>query len=213
MLAKDVKVERYILNHTTPEDPILTELNRQTHLQVLQPRMVSGHLQGKILEMISRMLKPEAILEIGTFTGYSAICLAKGLTPNGILHTFEINDELEEIAADYIAKSNLTDKIQQHIGSALEHAPKLNLKFDLIFIDGDKREYPQYYLMAKEFLKPNGFILVDNVLWDGKVVEEPTPTDDYTRGILEFNQMVQDDPHVRNVILPFRDGITLIQLM
>lgn len=213
MLAKDIKIERYILNHTTPEDPILTELNRQTHLQVLQPRMVSGHLQGKILEMISLMLKPEAILEIGTFTGYSAICLAKGLTPNGTLHTFEINDELEEIAAEYISKSSLTDKIHQHIGSALELAPALNLKFDLIFIDGDKREYPQYYIMAKKLLKPKGFILADNVLWDGKVVEEPTPTDDYTRGIMEFNQMVQDDIQVQNVILPFRDGMTLIQML
>lgn len=213
MLEKDLKIERYILNHTTPEDPILTALNRQTHLKVLQPRMVSGHLQGKILEMISLMLKPEAILEIGTFTGYSAICLAKGLTPNGILHTFEINDELEEIAAEYIAKSNLTDKIQQHNGSALEFAPALNLKFDLIFIDGDKREYPEYYIMAKELLKPKGFILADNVLWDGKVVEEPMPIDDYTRGIMKFNQMVQEDNRVQNVILPFRDGMTLIQMM
>ena len=169
MLAKDLEIERYILSHTTKEDGILTELNRQTHLKVLQPRMVSGHLQGKILEMVSFMVKPETILEIGTFTGYSAICLAKGLAPNGVLHTFEINDELEEFAAQFISQSNLTDRIVQHIGSALDLAPLLGIKFDLIFIDGDKREYPQYYQMAKRLIKPNGFILADNVLWDDKL--------------------------------------------
>ena len=213
MLAKDLDIERYILNHTTLEDSILTELNRRTHLQVLQPRMVSGHLQGKILEMISFMINPEAILEIGTFTSYSAICLAKGLATNGILHTFEINDELEEFAAEFIAKSNLTDKIVQHIGSALDLVPSLDIKFDLIFIDGDKREYPQYYQMAKQMVKPKGFILADNVLWDGKVVEVPVPTDDYSQEIMKFNQMVQDDPQVENVIMPFRDGMTLIRMV
>ncbi|TCN70242.1 O-methyltransferase [Acetobacteroides hydrogenigenes] len=213
MLAKDLEIERYILSHTTKEDGILTELNRQTHLKVLQPRMVSGHLQGKILEMVSFMVKPETILEIGTFTGYSAICLAKGLAPNGVLHTFEINDELEEFAAQFISQSNLTDRIVQHIGSALDLAPLLGIKFDLIFIDGDKREYPQYYQMAKRLIKPNGFILADNVLWDGKVIETPTPTDDYTRGILEFNKIVQDDPHVQNVIMPLRDGMTIIRML
>lgn len=213
MLAKDLDIERYILNHTTLEDSILTELNRRTHLQVLQPRMASGHLQGKILEMISFMINPEAILEIGTFTGYSAICLAKGLAPTGILHTFEINDELEEFAAEFIAKSNLTGKIVQHIGSALDLAPSLGIKFDLIFIDGDKREYPQYYQMAKQMVKSKGFILADNVLWDGKVVKVPVPTDDYSRGIMKFNQMVQDDPQVENVIMPFRDGMTLIRMV
>jgi caffeoyl-CoA O-methyltransferase len=213
MLAKDQEIERYILNHTTPENPILTELNRQTHLQVLQPRMVSGHLQGKILEMISSMLRPEAILEIGTFTGYSAICLAKGLAPNGILHTFEINDELEGFAAEFIDKCKLTSKIVQHIGSALDLAPSLGIKFDLIFIDGDKREYPQYYQMAKTLVKPNGYILADNVLWDGKVIEIPTPTDSYTQGIMKFNKMVQEDPQVENVIIPLRDGMTLIRIL
>lgn len=213
MLAKDLEIERYILSHTTKEDGILTELNRQTHLKVLQPRMVSGHLQGKILEMVSFMVKPETILEIGTFTGYSAICLAKGLAPNGVLHTFEINDELEEFAAQFISQSNLTGRIVQHIGSALDLAPLLGIKFDLIFIDGDKREYPQYYQMAKRLIKPNGFILADNVLWDGKVIETPTPTDDYTRGILEFNKIVQDDPHVQNVIMPLRDGMTIIRML
>lgn len=210
MLAKDREIEHYILDHTTPESPVLTELNRRTHLQVLQPRMVSGHLQGVVLEMISRMISPQSILEIGTFTGYSAICLAKGLCSNGVLHTYEINDELEGFATEFIEKSNLSDKIVQHIGSALDHAPSLGIKFDLIFIDGDKREYPQYYAMAKKILAPNGFILADNVLWDGKVVEDPTPKDDYTQGILNFNKMVQDDPEVKNVILPMRDGMMLI---
>lgn len=212
MLAKDIDIERYIQQHTSPEDPILVELNRQTHLHVLQPRMVSGHVQGKILEMISHMIRPKYVLEIGTFTGYSAICLAKGLAPDGKIHTFEINDELEEIAAEFIEKSGYRNLIVQHIGSALEHALSLSLKFDLIFIDGDKREYPQYYLMAKKILRKGGFILADNILWDGKVVETPTPKDDYTQNILYFNEMVQNDVEVENVIIPFRDGMTLIKL-
>lgn len=213
MLAKDLLIERYILDHTSPEDPILSELNRRTHLQVLQPRMVSGHLQGVILEMIGHMIKPKNVLEIGTFTGYSAICLAKSLQKDGTIHTFEINDELEEIAAEFIERSGYRDQIVQHIGSALDHAPNLGIYFDLIFIDGDKREYPEYYLMAKKLIKPGGFILADNVLWDGKVVETPTPKDGYTQKILQFNQMVQNDPDVQNVILPFRDGMTLIKML
>lgn len=212
MLPKDLEIERYIVQHTTPEDAVLSELNRRTHLQVLQPRMVSGHIQGKILEMISCMVKPRFVLEIGTFTGYSAICFAKGVAPDGCVHTFEINDELEELASEFIGKSGYANKIQQHIGSALELAPLLNIKFDLIFIDGDKREYPQYYRMAKQLINRGGFILADNVLWDGKVVETPTPNDDYTRQILIFNKMVQDDPDVENVIVPFRDGMTFIKM-
>lgn len=212
MLPKDLEIERYIVQHTTPEDAVLSELNRRTHLQVLQPRMVSGHIQGKILEMISCMVKPRFVLEIGTFTGYSAICFAKGVAPDGCVHTFEINDELEELASEFIGKSGYANKIQQHIGSALELAPLLNIKFDLIFIDGDKREYPQYYRMAKQLINRGGFILADNVLWDGKVVETPTPNDDYTHQILIFNKMVQDDPDVENVIVPFRDGMTFIKM-
>lgn len=212
MLQKNTAIERYIELHTTQEDHLLAELNRQTHLHVLQPRMVSGHIQGKILEMISYMIKPKFILEIGTFTGYSAICLAKGLTDDGCLHTFEINDELEDLASDFIERSGYTNKIVQHVGSALKLAPNLNLKFDLIFIDGDKREYPEYYKMAKELITDEGFILADNVLWDGKVIETPTPTDLYTQQILKFNQMVQDDPDVENVIVPFRDGMTFIKM-
>lgn len=212
MIAKDQELERYIQQHTSPEEPTLTELNRRTHLQVLQPRMVSGHVQGKILEMISCMIQPKYILEIGTFTGYSAICLAKGLTPDGTLHTFEVNDELEEIASEFIEKSGYGNQIVRHIGSALEAAPSLHITFDLIFIDGDKREYPQYYQMAKKMVRRGGYILADNVLWDGKVVEVPTPKDEYTQQILRFNKMVQDDPDVENVIVHFRDGMTLIRV-
>lgn len=213
MLLKNTAIDRYILDHTTPEDALLKELNRKTHLQVLQPRMVSGHLQGIILEMISRMINPTYILEIGTFTGYSAICLAKGLRSEGTLHTFEINDELENIATEYIKKSPNASQIVQHIGSALDLAPALNIKFDLVFIDGDKREYPLYYQMVKKIISPGGYILADNVLWDGKVVEQPMPTDEYTTQINWFNEIVQNDNEVENVILPFRDGMTLIRMI
>lgn len=207
-------LERYIDQHITPEDPLLTALDRETHMRVIQPRMISGHLQGKLLEMLVRMLAPKRILEIGTFTGYSAICMAKGLDKGGELHTFEIDDELEDIAAKYFqaAEEQMTGRIVQHIGSALDIAPTLG-KFDLIFIDGDKREYPQYYRMVMEMAVHSGsYILADNILWYGKVTE-PTPANDrFTEGIKEFNRMVVEDDRVENVILPLRDGLNLIRV-
>ncbi|MEE4197525.1 MAG: O-methyltransferase [Bacteroidales bacterium] len=204
-------IEQYILDHSDPEDPLLAELNRETHLKVLRPRMLSGHLQGKILQMISRMIHPGRILEIGTYTGYSAICLARGLNDKGVLHTIEINDELECFIRKYLRKAKLEDRIKLHIGNALEIIPRISETFDLVFIDGDKREYLNYYQTIFNFVKPGGYILADNVLWSGKVIELETPDDDYTRGIFAFNEFIKKDPRVEKVILPLRDGLTLIR--
>ncbi|MFO7827784.1 MAG: O-methyltransferase [Bacteroidales bacterium] len=204
-------IEDYILNHSDSEDPVLAELNRETNLKILRPRMLSGHLQGKILEMISKMIQPQKILEIGTYTGYSAICLAKGLKNNGTLHTIELNDELEQFIRKYFNKAGLENQIKLHIGNALEIIPKIDEPFDLVFIDGDKREYLQYYHSVLEYVKPGGFILADNVLWSGKVIEQELPDDEYTKGIIEFNEWVKNDHRIEKVILPLRDGLTLIR--
>lgn len=205
------RIDRYILEHSSPEDDFLWELDRETHLKVLRSRMMSGHLQGQILTMISSMIRPKCILEIGTFTGYSAICLAKGLAEDGRLHTIEIDDELEAISQKYFLKSGLSDRITQHIGDARKIIPSLNLKFDLVFIDADKREYCDYYQLVIDLIPVGGFLLADNVLWDGKVVDPEAASEEQTRGILSFNTLVQNDPRVRNVILPVRDGIMLVQ--
>ncbi len=204
-------IEEYILNHSDHEDPVLAELNRETNLKILRPRMLSGHLQGKILEMISKMIHPEKILELGTYTGYSAICLAKGLKDHGILHSIEINDELEDFIVKYIRKAGIENKIKLHFGDAKTIIPEINEQFDLVFIDADKREYIEYYNTVFNYVKPGGFILADNVLWSGKVIELDTPDDEYTRGIFEFNDFVKNDDRAEKVILPLRDGLTLIR--
>lgn len=205
------ELERYIESHTSKEDDLLKELERITNLHVLQARMLSGHVQGKILEMISCMIRPKYILEIGTFTGYSAICLAKGLGLGGKLHTIEIDDELIDLATSFFQRSDFAERIVLHCGSALDILPKLEITFDLIFIDGDKKQYSEYYELAISKLSPNGFILADNVLWDGKVIEEVHPNDKQTLELLRFNKLVQEDERVENVILPIRDGIMLIR--
>lgn len=204
-------IEEYILNHSDKEDPILAELNRETNLKILRPRMLSGHLQGKVLEMISKMIHPEKILELGTYTGYSAICLAKGLKDNGTLHTIEINDELEEIIRKYLLKAGIENKVKLHFGNAQKIIPQLNEQFDLVFIDADKREYLEYYHLVFDYVKTGGFILADNVLWSGKVIELELPDDEYTKGIFDFNRFIKDDDRVEKVILPLRDGLTLIR--
>lgn len=204
-------IDKYISVNSSPEDKLLADLYRQTHVKILQPRMVSGHVQGIILKMISNMIKPMSVLEIGTFTGYSAICLADGLDTNGELHTIEINDELEEFASSYFARCKNGDKIIQHIGSALDIIPAMDKTFDLVFIDGDKRQYPEYYNLVIDRVRSGGFILSDNVLWNGKVVEELDQRDLYTKGVLDFNRMVTEDSRVENVILPVRDGIMMIR--
>jgi caffeoyl-CoA O-methyltransferase len=204
------KLEQYIADHTTPEDPVLEDLYRQTHIRFVNPNMASGHVQGKFLELISRMIRPEYILEIGTFTGYSAICLAKGLKKQGKLITIEINDELNDFAHSYFIKAGLESKIIQLTGNALELIPGLKHMFELVFIDGDKREYTDYFKKIFEKVKPGGFIIADNTLWGGQVVE-PDTTDPQARGIIEFNDMIRNNNSLEKMILPLRDGLTIIQ--
>jgi len=207
----DEQIESYCESHTASESDLLYRLNRETHLKILRPRMLSGYLQGKFLSMISKMIKPVNILEIGTFTGYSALCLVEGLQSNGTLHTIEIDEELEEIITKYFNLSAHKEKLHLHIGSALEIIPALNKIWDLVFMDAEKTEYLQYYKMVLPYVKKGGFILADNVLWSGKVAEPVAENDIETRAIMEFNDFVQNDPRVENVLLPLRDGLLLIE--
>ncbi|MFI3332623.1 MAG: O-methyltransferase [Rikenellaceae bacterium] len=205
-------LDQYIHDHTSSEDELLCELDRQTNLRVVQPRMISGHIQGKLLEMLVRMQRPKRVLEIGTFTGYSALCIAACLEEGAELHTVEVDDELEAFAAEFFGRSAHASKIRQYIGSVLDVAPSIGGRFDMVFIDGDKREYPAYYnMLFDEALVGSGSLLIaDNILWSGKVVEPLHHNDKHTRALLEFNRMVQEDPRVENVIIPIRDGLTLI---
>jgi caffeoyl-CoA O-methyltransferase len=205
-----MKLDQYLLDHTTPEDPVLEDLYRQTHIRFVNPNMASGHLQGKLLELISRMIRPENILEIGTFTGYSAICLAKGLKPGGRLITIELNDELTAFSHSYFLRAGLEAKITQLTGNALDLIPGVDLLFDLVFIDADKREYIDYYRLIINKVKPGGFILADNVLWGGQVLEKGT-SDQQARGIIDFNEMIRKETVIENVIIPIRDGLMLIR--
>ena len=209
-MTMDKKLEKYLLEHSSPEDPVLADLYRQTYIRFVNPNMVTGHLQGKLLEFISRMINPEFILEIGTFTGYSAICLAKGLKPSGKLFTVEINDEMNEFSHSYFCKAGLESKIVQLTGKAQEIIPGLDLQFDLAYIDGDKREYAGYYEITIPKLRYGGIIIADNVLWGYKVLDRNTK-DPQTRGIIEFNEMIRKDKNIEKVILPVRDGLMLIR--
>lgn len=204
------KLEQYLEDHSTPEDAVLEDLYRQTHIRFVNPNMISGHPQGKLLELISLMIRPENILEIGTFTGYSAICLSKGLKPDGKLITIELNDELSDFARSYFHKAGAGEKITQMTGNALEIIPSLNLMFDLVFIDGDKREYIYYYRAIIDKVKTGGFILADNVLWGGKVVDKDI-SDPQARGIIDFNEMILKETNIEHVIIPLRDGLMLIR--
>ncbi|WP_299581163.1 O-methyltransferase [uncultured Sunxiuqinia sp.] len=205
------ELEKYILEHIDEEDVVLQELERETFLKVLRPRMLSGHAQGTILTMISQMVRPNRILEIGTYTGYSAICLAKGLAEGGLLHTIEINDELETMARTYFEKAGIQDQVCQHIGDACAIIPQLDEQFELVFIDGDKREYGSYFDLVIDRVPSGGILIADNILWSGKVVEAVDEKDEQTLGILAFNQKIKDDPRVSQTILPFRDGLMLIR--
>jgi caffeoyl-CoA O-methyltransferase len=206
----DEILQDYIMRHTSAEDPVLQDLYRETNLKVLYPRMISGHYQGKFIEMISRMIQPLRILEIGTFTGYSAICLAKGLQKNGMLHTIEINDELNDLVLRYFAKAGMLDKVKLFNGDALDIIPDLKEVYDLIFIDADKRYYVEYYDLSFPKLKTGGYLIVDNVLWDGKVARITKPDKD-TAGIVRFNEYVKQDKRVEMIMLPLRDGLTVIR--
>lgn len=211
-------LERYILDHTQPEEPLMQELDCETHHRMVAPRMLSGHLQGRLLTMLVQMMRPKSILEIGTFTGYSALSLAAGLDADGRLDTIEVDDELETLAQSFFDRAEQGQKIHLHIGSALDIAPTLGRQFDLVFLDGDKREYPAYYrmLMGDEGREPllhsGSVIIADNILWSGKVVEEVVARDRHTQALLEFNRMVLEDPRVENVILPLRDGLNIIRV-
>ena len=204
----DKLLEKYLREHSTPENPLLEDLYRQTHIRFVNPNMSTGHLQGKLLEFISRMIKPALILEIGTFTGYSAICLAKGLKPGGKLITIEINDEITEFARSYFHKAGVENKIVQMTGKAQDNIPQLDYKFDLVYIDGDKREYCDYYNLAIDKIIPGGFIIADNVLWGDKIFENDTK-DAQNRGIIEFNEMIRGDNRIEKIILPIRDGLMI----
>jgi predicted O-methyltransferase YrrM len=204
------KLEQYIEEFSSPADPVLEDLYRQTHIRFVNPNMVSGHLQGKLLELISLMIRPENILEIGTFTGYSAICLSKGLQPGGKVITIEINDELSAFAHSYFCRAGADSKITQLTGRAQDLIPGLDLTFDLVFVDADKREYTEYFKLVIDKVKPGGFIIVDNVLWGGQVIEKET-TDPQARGIINFNEMIRSEARIENVIIPLRDGLMLIR--
>ena len=210
------ELERYIRNLSSPEDALLAELESESNQRVVQPQMVSGHVQGKFLEMLTRMIAPRKVLEIGTFTGYATLCFAAGMPEGGVIDTIEIEDELEGIQSEFFARSPHGAKIRRHTGSALDVVPGLGECYDLVFIDGDKREYPDYYRMLMEggHLHSGSYILADNILWYGKVTEQNIkPSDLQTRGIVEFNQMVREDDRVENVIIPIRDGINLIRVI
>ncbi len=204
------KLEQFLHDHTTPEDPVLEDLYRQTHIRFVNPNMASGHLQGKFLEFISLMINPENILEIGTFTGYSTICLARGLRKNGMLTTIELNDELTAFALSYFCRAGVESKITQVTGRAQDIIPSLDQTFDLVFIDGDKREYIEYYQLVIGKVKPGGFLLADNVLWGGKAMELET-TDPQCRGIISFSEMIRNDRSIEIVTIPLRDGLMLIR--
>ena len=204
-------IDEYILQHIDEESDYLKALYRDTHVKLLRPRMASGHLQGRMLEMFVQMVRPRQVLEIGTYSGYSALCLAEGLEEGATLHTFEINDEQEDFTRPWLEGSPYAGKIKFYIGDALKLLPGMNITFDLAFVDGDKRKYIEYYEMVLEKLSPGGYIIADNTLWDGHVLEEPHHTDLQTIGIKKFNDLVAADKRVEKVILPLRDGLTIIR--
>lgn len=204
-------INNYVEAHTTPEDEVLKKLNRETNLKIELPIMLSGHLQGAVLQSLSYMLNPKRILEVGTYTGYSAICLAKGLAPDGHLHTIDINEELKDICFRYICDAGLEGKITQHIGQAEKIIPTLDDEFDLVFIDADKVNYGRYYDQVFDKVRVGGFILADNVLYDGEVVLPESEQSKNAKAIHAFNEQVKNDPRVEQVLLPIRDGIMIIR--
>lgn len=208
---KSEKLEDYILSHIEPEPEYLYRLWRATNVYTIHGRMASGHLQGRLLKMLVEMIRPQRVLEIGTFSGYSAISMAEGLPEGGRLYTFEINDEMEDFTRPWIEGSAVADRIEFIIGDALVEAPKLGITFDLAFMDGDKRTYRDCYEMLMRILRPGGFILADNTLWDGHVVDHTYDKDRQTQGIETFNDYIAHDERVEQVILPLRDGLTLIR--
>ena len=211
MISRDEAIEVYILQHMDEESDYLKALYRQTHVKLINPRMTSGHLQGRLLKMLVQMVRPQRVLEIGTFTGYSALCMAEGLEEGAMLHTYEIDDELEDFTRPWIEGSPHGHKVCFHIGNALNEVPHLGETFDLVFMDGDKRQYMQYYEMVMQHTTPNAIILADNTLWDGHVVDKAYENDRQTNAINEFNAYLAADQRVEKFILPLRDGLTMIR--
>lgn len=211
----DALLERYILEHTTPESALRREIDRAAHVRLIRPRMLSGHLQGNLLSMLVRLTRARRVLEIGTYTGYAAHCMAEALGEDGLVHTVECDDEMEDFIRHYIARAPYGHKMRLHIGDALEVLPALlatEPPFDLVYIDANKRQYPEYYHLLVPHLPSGALILADNTLWDGKVAVEARESDIQTRRIQEFNRLVQEDPRVENLILPLRDGLSLIRI-
>ncbi|MDR3127244.1 MAG: O-methyltransferase [Tannerellaceae bacterium] len=204
-------MEEYILTHIDEEGELLSSLRREAHVKLLRPRMLSGHLQGRVLKMFCRMIRPRRVLEIGTYTGYSTLCMAEGMESGTELHTVEINDEMELFIRHYVSLSPDREKIRLHFGDALEVVPCLGGEFDMVFLDGGKHQYSAYYEMVFRYLRLGGFIVADNTLWDGKVAHPPSPMDKQTSGIIAFNELISQDRRVEKVILPLRDGLTVIR--
>jgi predicted O-methyltransferase YrrM len=207
------ELENYIANHSQQEPELLAKLNRETHQKILQPRMLSGHFQGRVLSMLSKLIRPLTILEIGTYTGYATLCLCEGMQQNGSLDTIDINEELESIQKKYFDLSPWHAQIQQHIGDALAIIPTLEKKYDLVFIDADKENYLHYFDLIVPKMNQGGIILSDNVLWSGKVLETPDPRDLSTNVLLAYNKKINEDPRVETVLLPIRDGLTVSRVL
>jgi len=206
-------LEDYITNHSQAEPELLAKLFKETYQKIMQPRMLSGHFQGRVLSMLSKIIRPEHILEIGTYTGYASLCLAEGLAENGTLDTIDIEEELVDFQRKYFDASPWKDKIFQHLGDAVDIIPTLNKKFDLVFIDADKENYVNYFHLIVPMMNKGGIILSDNVLWSGKVLEEVKPNDKSTPVLLEYNQLLNTDPRVESVLLPIRDGLTVSRVL
>lgn len=207
------ELENYVVQHSENEPELLHQLNKETHQKILQPRMLSGHFQGRVLSLLSKILNPKHILELGTYTGYATLCLAEGLQESGTIDTIDINEELEEIQNKYFQQSGKRSQIIQHIGNALELIPTLNKKFDLVFIDADKENYINYWNMIVPMMNKGGVLLSDNVLWSGKVLNEVKANDRSTLTLLEYNQITKNDPRVETVLLPIRDGLTVSRIL
>jgi predicted O-methyltransferase YrrM len=206
-----MNIEEYVLAHSDKEPEYLAKINRATHLKLINPRMLSGHFQGRVLAMFCQMIQPQTILELGTFAGYSALCMAESLGKNGVLHTIESDDELEDFILENLNNSEFGKKITLHIGDALKVIENLDTTFDLVFIDADKREYCAYYEAVLPKLCKGGYILADNTLWDGKVLEDVNINDKQTNEIIRFNELIANDERVTKVMLPMRDGLTIIR--
>ena len=202
-------IENYVASHTREESEILKKLNRETYAKVMMPQMLSGHVQGRFLKMLSCMINPSQVLEVGTFTGYSSLCLAGGLKEDGMIHTIDINEELHPMVMRYIKEAGMENKIKTYVGNAIDIIPTLNYTFDLVFIDADKTNYSKYYELAISKVRPGGFIVADNVLWSGKVTDAKYKSDEETKAIMEYNDMVMHDPRVENMLVPIRDGLMI----